>query len=55
MDSSKYNSGQLPFAAISAIENGKKLEAIKIVREETGLGLKEAKDLVEQYAKTIHQ
>ncbi len=35
--------------AISAIQNGNLLEAIKIVRGDTGLGLKEAKDLVEQY------
>ena len=28
---------------------GKKIEAIKLVRERTGLGLKEAKDLVEAY------
>ncbi|GLR13379.1 hypothetical protein GCM10007907_21690 [Chitinimonas prasina] len=35
--------------AISAIQNGNLLEAIKIVRGDTGLGLKEAKELVEQY------
>lgn len=51
MASSKYNSGQWPSSAISAMENGNKLEAIKIVREETNLGLKEAKELVELYAK----
>jgi len=41
----------MPFTAITAMENGNKIDAIKIVREETGLGLKEAKELVEQYVK----
>ncbi|MFN2100345.1 ribosomal protein L7/L12 [Altererythrobacter sp. MF3-039] len=31
----------------AAIEGGRKIEAIKLVREATGMGLKEAKDLVE--------
>lgn len=34
-------------AAQTALAKGNKIEAIKIVRGETGLGLKEAKDLVE--------
>ncbi len=29
------------------LKNGNKIEAIKLVREETGLGLKESKDFVE--------
>lgn len=33
--------------AISALQRGNKIEAIKLVREERGLGLKEAKDEVE--------
>ena len=40
---------QLPDAAIAAIAHGRLIEAIKIVREATGLGLKEAKDLVDQH------
>ena len=40
---------QLPDAAIAAIARGQLIEAIKIVREATGLGLKEAKDLVDQH------
>jgi len=32
----------------AAIAAGHKIEAIKLVRERTGLGLKEAKDLVER-------
>lgn len=50
MNASKHNIDQIPAAAITAIENGNMIEAIKIVREKTGLGLKEAKDLVDQYA-----
>lgn len=32
---------------VSLIRSGKKIEAIKLVRESTGLGLKEAKDVVD--------
>ena len=38
-----------PAAAEAALLKGNKIEAIKIVREERGIGLKEAKDLVEQH------
>jgi ribosomal protein L7/L12 len=41
----------LPEAAIAALSQGKKVDAIKIVREATGLGLKEAKDAVERYVR----
>ena len=41
-----------PPAAVAALSNGNKIEAIKILREEWGLGLKEAKDAVEAYIKT---
>jgi ribosomal protein L7/L12 len=34
---------------IQALKNGRKIEAIKLLRNETGLGLKEAKELVENY------
>jgi len=34
----------------AALAGGNKIEAIKLVRERTGLGLKEAKDLVERGA-----
>jgi len=37
-------------AAIAALNRGDKVEAIKLVRQATGLGLKEAKDAVERYA-----
>ena len=32
---------------IAAVDSGRKIDAIKRLREETGLGLKEAKDLVD--------
>ena len=39
----------LPTEALAALARGQLIEAIKIVREKTGLGLKEAKDLVERH------
>ncbi len=39
-------------AARQAIERGEVIEAIKIVREETGLGLAEAKQMVDRARKT---
>lgn len=39
----------LPAEAATALARGQKLEAIKIVREHTGLGLKESKELVEAH------
>ncbi len=40
---------EIPSNAIAALEQGNKVEAIKIVRSAKGLGLKESKDLVEEY------
>jgi ribosomal protein L7/L12 len=40
-----------PSAAIAALQKGNKIEAIKIVRVERNLGLKEAKDCVEDYVR----
>jgi hypothetical protein len=37
----------LPSAAAEALRSGNKIEAIKAVRDATGMGLKEAKDYVE--------
>lgn len=45
-------SQDIPAAAVAALEKGSKIEAIKIVRIEQGIGLKEAKDVVEQYLDT---
>ncbi|MEJ8823069.1 ribosomal protein L7/L12 [Variovorax humicola] len=39
----------LPPDAIAAIDRGELIEAIKRIREHTGLGLKEAKEAVERY------
>ncbi len=36
-------------SATQALEQGSKIEAIKIVRKEQNIGLKEAKDLVEHF------
>jgi ribosomal protein L7/L12 len=44
----KEDAGLSP-AAIAALRQGNKIEAIKIVRVERNLGLKEAKDWVEAY------
>ena len=49
MASKHPDSLDLPGAAISALQQGKMIEAIKIVRESTGMGLKEAKDFVDSY------
>jgi len=35
--------------AVAALQAGRKIEAIKILRAETGIGLKEAKEKVEAY------
>lgn len=40
--------GQLPDEVLDAIRNGRKIEAIKLLRERNGLGLANAKVLVEQ-------
>jgi len=39
----------LPSSVVSALSQGKKIEAIKLLREAYGIGLKEAKDLVDEY------
>jgi ribosomal protein L7/L12 len=40
---------KLPLEAVSALHRGNKIEAIKVVREQQGVDLKEAKDRVEQF------
>jgi hypothetical protein len=42
----------LPVAAIAALQEGNRIEAIKLVREASGLGLKEANDLVHAYIRS---
>ena len=42
----------LSAGAIAALHRGNKIEAIKITRQARGIGLKEAKDAVEDYVRT---
>ena len=46
------NPSSLPLTAVAALEQGNTIEAIKVVRLERGLGLKESKDLVDAYLKS---
>jgi hypothetical protein len=43
---------QLPSEVIQAIKDGRKIEAIKILQEATGLGLANAKVLVDRASRT---
>lgn len=52
MTSGAPQSPVLTQPAVAALEQGQIIEAIKIVRQEQGLGLKESKDLVDAYLKT---
>jgi len=52
MTNGPLQSPALPQTAIAALEQGNTIEAIKIVRLERDLGLKESKDLVEAYLKS---
>ncbi|MGH8223238.1 MAG: ribosomal protein L7/L12 [Woeseiaceae bacterium] len=51
--SAEINIGEreLPAAVMRAIEQGRKIEAIKLLREPTGLGLAHAKVLVDRAAR----
>ena len=40
---------QMPHAALTALARGSKIDAIKALRESSGLGLKESKEEVERY------
>ena len=40
---------ELPEEVTTLLIAGKKIDAIKLIRKQSGLGLKEAKDLVENY------
>ena len=42
----------LPATAIAALHEGRKIDAIKIVRRERGVELKEAKDAVDSYVRS---
>lgn len=43
----------IPPEALGALERGHKIEAIKIIRERTGLGLAEAKQLAERHERQV--
>jgi CHASE3 domain sensor protein len=45
-----YTDLEISDDVIAAVDAGRKIEAIKILRAETGLGLAEAKDVVDQLA-----
>lgn len=45
-------SSSLPNAAVEMLWRGEVIEAIKLVRAERNLGLKEAKDLVDAYVRS---
>ncbi|MEX5213937.1 MAG: hypothetical protein NW703_07200 [Nitrospiraceae bacterium] len=40
---------QLPLPVVAALRRGEKIEAIKLLREDRQVGLKEAKDEVDRY------
>jgi len=46
-----YDGTQVSDAVAAAIDAGRKIEAIKILRDETGLGLAAAKDVVDRLAR----
>lgn len=48
----KDGNPSLSAAAMSALHEGNKIKAIKIVREERNIGLKEAKDAVEAFVRS---
>jgi len=52
MTNGASQSPALPQTAIAALEKGNTIEAIKIVRLERDLGLKESKDQVDAYLKS---
>ena len=42
----------LPMEVIAALQRNQKMEAVRLMREQTGLGLKEAREAVEAYERT---
>jgi len=49
MSNKSRHSSDLPKAAVETLRRGNLIEAIKIVRQDRNIGLKEAKALVEDY------
>lgn len=50
-DTVNYTDAEVSDAVIAAVDSGQKIEAIKILREESGLGLAEAKQVVDALAR----
>ena len=46
---------ELPTDAVLALQRGRMIEAIKIVRARTGVDLKSAKDAVDRYADRLER
>lgn len=44
---------RLPAAALEALQQGRTLDAVRILRQTSGLGLKEAHDLVERHRRQV--
>lgn len=53
MSDNEQKTRDLPDAAIAALTNGRKIEAVKVLRREWNIDLKEAKDVVDQYLSSI--
>lgn len=49
MSNKPWRSPEIPKAAVEALRRGNLIEAIKVVRQERNIGLKEAKTEVEAY------
>jgi Ribosomal protein L7/L12 C-terminal domain len=47
--------GDVPTAVRDALSRGEKIEAIRMYREATGAGLKEAKDAIEELQRRSHE
>lgn len=52
MTASMDQKPKLPLEAVAALHRGSKIEAIKVVRTQLGVDLKEAKQLVEEFLRT---
>ncbi len=50
MHQASFTSQALPPLVVDAIHGGRTIEAIRLMREHSGLGLKESKDAVDRYA-----
>jgi len=46
-------SANLPREIVDAVRAGQKIQAIKLYRETTGVGLKEAKDFIEEFQRRL--